>query len=105
METAVRKDSKLALFYCAYNRGLQTRIGIIKGRGAMKRLLTCRPVKLIVNENNFQVTTALDDLLLHVKTSPKLIRTTQENYEYEQILNQSRKIITYQVCVIFFQNF
>lgn len=43
------------------------------------------------------MTAALDDLLLHVKSSPKLIRTTQENYEYEQILNQSRKIITYQV--------
>lgn len=46
---------------------------------------------------SFKVTAALDDLLLHVKTSPKLIRTTQENYEYEQILNQSRKIITHQV--------
>ncbi|VDO11777.1 unnamed protein product [Brugia timori] len=49
-----------------------------------------------IHEASRQVTTALDDLLLHVKTSPKLIRTTQENYEYEQILNQSRKIITYQ---------
>uniref|UniRef100_A0A0N5AYK5 FERM domain-containing protein n=1 Tax=Syphacia muris TaxID=451379 RepID=A0A0N5AYK5_9BILA len=43
-----------------------------------------------------QVTTALDDLLLHVKTSPKQIRTSDEMYEYEKILNQSRKIITYQ---------
>uniref|UniRef100_A0A1I8EQD5 I/LWEQ domain-containing protein n=1 Tax=Wuchereria bancrofti TaxID=6293 RepID=A0A1I8EQD5_WUCBA len=49
-----------------------------------------------IHEASRLVTAALDDLLLHVKTSPKLIRTTQENYEYEQILNQSRKIITYQ---------
>uniref|UniRef100_A0A8R1TSD6 FERM domain-containing protein n=1 Tax=Onchocerca volvulus TaxID=6282 RepID=A0A8R1TSD6_ONCVO len=49
-----------------------------------------------IHEASRQVTAALDDLLLHVKSSPKLIRTTQENYEYEQILNQSRKIITYQ---------
>lgn len=49
-----------------------------------------------IHEAARQVTTALDDLLLHVKTSPKQVKTTQENYEYEQILNQSRKIITYQ---------
>uniref|UniRef100_A0A915B5P5 FERM domain-containing protein n=1 Tax=Parascaris univalens TaxID=6257 RepID=A0A915B5P5_PARUN len=49
-----------------------------------------------IHEAARQVTTALDDLLVHVKTSPKLLRETQENYEYEQILNQSRKIITYQ---------
>ncbi|VDN44280.1 unnamed protein product [Gongylonema pulchrum] len=49
-----------------------------------------------IHEAARQVTTALDELLLHVKTSPRIIRTTQENYEYEQILNQSRKIITYQ---------
>uniref|UniRef100_A0A915Q6F4 FERM domain-containing protein n=1 Tax=Setaria digitata TaxID=48799 RepID=A0A915Q6F4_9BILA len=49
-----------------------------------------------IHQASRQVTAALDDLLLHVKSSPKLVRTTQENYEYEQILNQSRKIITYQ---------
>ncbi|VDN06084.1 unnamed protein product [Thelazia callipaeda] len=49
-----------------------------------------------IHEAAREVTTALDDLLLHVKTSPRFIRTTHENYEYEQILNQSRKIITYQ---------
>lgn len=49
-----------------------------------------------------QVTTALDDLLLHVKTSPKQTKSSQEVYEYEKILNQSRKIITYQVIIFDF---
>ncbi|MFH4981417.1 hypothetical protein AB6A40_008126 [Gnathostoma spinigerum] len=49
-----------------------------------------------IQEAAREVTRALDSLLEHVKTSPKRIIHTRENYEYDQIVNESRRIITYQ---------
>ena len=44
-----------------------------------------------------KVTTALDDLLDHVKTSPKVKKTTTtEDYNYEEILRSSNRVITNQ---------
>jgi talin len=44
-----------------------------------------------------KVTTALDGLLDHVKTSPRVRRTTtHEDYNYEEVLRSSNRVITHQ---------
>lgn len=50
-----------------------------------------------IHEAARQVTSALDDLLDHVKTSPKSMKqVTEENYNYEEILRSSNRLLTHQ---------